>query len=225
MQPRNAPRSVRVTNAPRFSAAPGTAHTGGSGRPARCASSVARASSNSAARSAGVSSGSAMVGFPPTDGVRAVQLLVHQYPGQLVRERQAGQAPRPLGGLQDGGRERTRAADREGHVPALLVPARRPVRELLGGPLLSRFGQRDEARTLGQSLEDSRLVLHFPLLDPCVAPQAVDVPVTGRAERRVPHAAHRDDTVAHQAYVAWRNEVKLPLPLRANALQTPSRPK
>src|SRR6266699_1548713 len=181
MQPRNAPRSVRVTNAPRFSAAPGTAHTGGSGRPARCASSVARASSNSAARSAGVSSGSAMVGFPPADGVRAVQLLVYEYPGQLVRERQAGQTPRPLGGLQDGGRECTRAADREGHVPALLVPARRPVRELLGGPLLSRFGQRDEARALGQSLEDSRLVLHFPLLDP--------------------HAAHRDDTVAHQAYI------------------------
>src|SRR6266702_4274250 len=138
----------------------------------------------------------------------AAAALPDARPASLVRApiappgpRASAQAPRPLGGLQDGGRERTRAADREGHVPALLVPARRPVRELLGGPLLSRFGQRDEARALGQSLEDSRLVLHFPLLDPCVAPQALDVPVTGRAERRVPHAAHRDDTVAHQAYI------------------------
>src|SRR5205807_10422157 len=99
------------------------------------------------------------------------------------------------------GRERIRAADREGHVPTLQVPARRPVGQLLGGPQLSRVGQRDEARALGHSLEDSRFVLHFPLLDPGVAAQALEVPVTGRAERRVPHAAHRDDTVAHQAYI------------------------
>ena len=54
-----------------------------------------------------------MVGFPPADGVRAVQLLVHDHARQLVRECQSGEAPRPLGGLQHGGGERVRAADRE----------------------------------------------------------------------------------------------------------------
>src|SRR3989449_2063678 len=100
MQPRSAPRSVRVTKAPRFSAAPGTPPAGGRGRSSRCASSVARARPRSAARSAGVSSGSAMVGFPPADGVRAVQLLEHDHPGQLVRERQPGEAPGAFGGLR-----------------------------------------------------------------------------------------------------------------------------
>src|SRR5256885_50649 len=72
---------------------------------------------------------------------------------------------------------------------------------LLGRPLLSGLGQCDEARALGHPLEDSRLVLHFPFLEPRVVAQALEVPVTGRAERRVPHAAHRDDAIAHQAYI------------------------
>src|SRR2546427_10816689 len=59
-------------------------------------SSVARANSSSAVRSAGVSSRSAMVGFPPANGVRAIQLLVHHDPRELVWEREAGQTPRPL---------------------------------------------------------------------------------------------------------------------------------
>src|SRR5712691_4488854 len=98
-------------------------------------------------------------------------------------------------------RERLRAAQREGHVAAVQLPARRPIGELLGRPLLSGLRQCDEARALGHPLEDSRLVLHFPFVEPRVVAQALEVPVTGRAERRVPHAAHRDDAIAHQAYI------------------------
>src|SRR6266568_6013837 len=97
--------------------------------------------------------------------------------------------------------ESLRAAEREGHVPAVQLPARRPIGELLGRPLLSGLGQRDEARSLGHPLENSRLVLHFPFLDPRIVAQALEVPVTGRAERRVSHAAYRDDAIAHQAYI------------------------
>src|SRR5439155_17541444 len=149
----------------------------------------------------GVSSGSAMVGFPPANGVRAIQLLVHHDPRELVWEREAGQTPRPLRVLQHVGRHALPAADRERDLPTVHLPPRRPLGQLPGRPLFSRFRKRDEVRALGHPLEDSRLVLHFPLLDPRVASQPLEVPVTRRAERRVPHAAHRNDTVAHPAYI------------------------
>src|SRR5216110_2812207 len=104
MQPRSAPRSVRVTKAPRFSAAPGTAHTGGSGRPSRCASSVARASPSSAARSPGGwytrgtaartrSPGSARAGMSAGRGSTSARRTATRRPGAPPRRR--SQRPRP----------------------------------------------------------------------------------------------------------------------------------
>src|SRR6185503_15360398 len=61
--------------------------------------------------------------------------------------------------------------------------------------------QRDEARVLGDRPEDPRLVLHLPLLDLGVVAQPVEIRLTSRPERRVFHAAHRDDAVTHQAYI------------------------
>src|SRR5438046_2716846 len=60
---------------------------------------------------------------------------------------------------------------------------------------------RGAPRALGERLEDSRLVPHFPLRHLRIAPQSLEIPVTRRPERRVPHAAHRDDVIAHQAYI------------------------
>src|SRR5207237_10493127 len=93
------------------------------------------------------------------------------------------------------------AADRQSDVAAVRLPLRRPVRELCGCPRLPPVTERDEAGALGDGLEDSRLVLYFPLLDPRVALHPPEVLVTGRAERRISDAAHRDDPVAHQAYI------------------------
>src|SRR6266581_4274567 len=85
---------------------------------------------SSATRSSGVSSRAPMVWLSPPDGVRAVQLLVHEQPGELVRKRQPGQAPRALGRPQHDDREGVGAADHERYVPAIHLPARRPVGEL-----------------------------------------------------------------------------------------------
>src|SRR5437773_11174387 len=84
-------------------------------------------------------SGSAMVGFPPANGVRAIQLLVHHDPRELVWEREAGQTPRPLRVLQHGGRQRLRAAERERDIPTVHLPPRRPLGQLPRRPLSSPF--------------------------------------------------------------------------------------
>src|SRR2546426_2926407 len=180
--PRSAPASGMVTKAPRPRAAPGTSGRGGSSRPARCAASVARAKRSSAARSAAVNSGSPMVRLPPADGVGTIQLLVQDDARQLVREREAGEAPDALGLVQHWRRQRCGAAQGERHVPSLQLPAGRPVRQLTRRALLPLFRQRDEARALGNRLEDSRLVLQFPLLHLRIAPQPLEIPVTCRSE-------------------------------------------
>src|SRR5919198_598985 len=201
MQPRSAPRSLMVTKAPRSNAAPGTAGSDGSGRPARCASSVARASASSAARSAAVSSGAAMVRLSAADRVGTVQLLVQQHPRQLVREGEPRQAPHPFRLAEHRLRKRLSATDRERHVASVLFPARRPVRNLRGGPLPPPLRQRHEARAVGNRPENPRLVLYLALFHLRVVPEPLQVSVTGRPERRVLHAAHRDDAITHQAYI------------------------
>src|SRR5207302_403330 len=201
-QPRSAPPvSMMVTNAPRLRAAPGEPGRDGRGRPARCATSVARARCSSATRSAAVNSGSAMIRLPATDRVRPIQLLVQDDARQLVWKREARQAPDPLGAAQHRRRQGFGAAQGEGHVAPLKLPAGGPVRQLGGRPLVPLLRQRDEARALGNCVENSRLGLHFPLLHRRVTPQPLEVSVTRRPQRRVPHAAHRDDVIAHQAYI------------------------
>src|SRR2546426_973061 len=152
IHPRTAPRSEIVPTAPRFNPAPATAGTGGSGRPARWASSVPRASSSNAALSAAVSSGSAMVRLSAADRVGPVQLLVQEDARQLVRQRQQGKAPHPLRAPERRPRQPVGAADGERHVPGIQLPARRPLGELLRRPLVPGPRQRHEARPLGDGL-------------------------------------------------------------------------
>src|SRR5256886_5905804 len=152
-------------------------------------------------RSWGVSSGAPMVRLPTPDGVRAVQLLVHEQPGELVGERQPRQAPHALRALEHGLRHPLGAADREGDVPAVHLPAGRPTRQLLGGPLLPPLRQDDEARPLGHRLEETRLVLCLPLLHPRVVLQPRQVVIARRPERHGSQATHRDDATLHHAYM------------------------
>src|SRR3989449_772908 len=142
-----------------------------------------------------------MVGLPPADRVGAVELLKEDPPRRLVREGEVGPAPAlprpPPPGLGKG----VGSAAGERHLASVSLPARRPLGEVGRAPLLTAPRQRDEARPLGHRRQDSRLVLHLPLLDPRVAPQPVEVLVTSRPERRILDAAHRDDAIAHQAYI------------------------
>src|SRR5919106_2328381 len=201
MHPRSRPSACSDTNAPcRTESAGSEGGAGGAARPT-AASRLARASRSKARRAPGARSGAAMVRLPAPDGVGAIQLLVEDHARHFVREGERRQAPHLLGPLEHRLRQRLRTPDRERHVPAVHVPAAGPLGELGGRPLIAAARQRDEARALGYRREDPRLVLHLPLLDPRVVPQPIEVLVTGRPERRVPEAAHRDDPVAHQAYI------------------------
>src|SRR6266702_785077 len=66
---------------------------------------------------------------------------------------------------------------------------------------LAATDQRDEARALGNRPQDPRLILHLMLLDLRVVAQPLQILVTHGAERGVLHAPHRDDAVAHHAYM------------------------
>src|SRR5438132_3125762 len=200
-QPRSAPATRIVTNAPARRPHRASSGSGGSARPARSASSEARARSSNRLRSSGVSSAPAMVGLPPPDRVGPAELLIQEHARQLVREGEPREAPEALRLVEDHLRERLRPADGERHVAAVHLPPGRPVGELARGPLLAPLRERDEARPLGPRREEWRLVLHLPLLDPRVAPQPVEVLVTSRPERRILDAAYRDDVIAHQAYI------------------------
>src|SRR2546426_1018530 len=178
-----------------------THRAGPTGVRGRGAAPVNTESPSATGGAAAVNSGSPMVRLPPADGVGTIQLLVQDDARQLVREREAGEAPDALGLVQHRRRQRCGAAQGERHVPSLQLPAGRPVRQLTRRALLPLFRQRDEARALGNRLEDSRLVLQFPLFHLRIAPQPLEIPVTCRPERRVPHAAHRDDVITHQAYI------------------------
>src|SRR6266566_4003711 len=203
MQPRRSwvSRSSSETNAPRRNATPGTSGNSGGARPQSAASMARRASASSAARSAGVSSGSAMVWLSATDRMGAIELLVQNHACHLVRQGELRQAPQPLRLAQDLVRQRIGAADREDHVAPVHVPLFRPLRELDRGPFVAATRQRDEARALGNRSQDPRLILHLMLLDLRVVPQPLQILVTHGAERGVLHAPHRDDAVAHHAYM------------------------
>src|SRR5690349_1419651 len=135
MQPRRSCPSFssNVTNAPRQSAAPGTSGTSGGERPSSAAAMAARARPSSAARSAGVSSGSSMVLLSAPDRMRAIELLVDDDAGELVRQRQRSQAPGTLGTLHDVGGKPVRSADHERDVAAVHLPPPHQLRELLRG--------------------------------------------------------------------------------------------
>src|SRR5947208_17103538 len=119
MQPRRScpSRCSSVTKAPRRSPTPGTPGNPGGGRPLSTASMARRANASSAARSVGVSSGSSMVLLSAPDGVRAIELLVEDDAGQLVRQRQGTKAPRALGAPEHVRRDAVMVADDERDVP------------------------------------------------------------------------------------------------------------
>src|SRR5260370_17127523 len=159
-----------VTNAPRWSSTPGTAGTGGRGRPASRAASVARGRAPSAARSGAVRSRSPMGRLSPADGVGAVQLLVQDDSCQLMRQREGGEAPDPFRPLQRGGRQPVGAAQCERDVATVPLPAGGPVGQLARGPLVSLLRQRDETQFLSHCPQEARLLLHFPPLHPPLPP-------------------------------------------------------
>src|SRR2546422_162669 len=167
--------------------------TGSSGNGAAAVNTeISRARRGSSSGSTGGKRGSARAAAPGLPRTTA---------RQLVWKREARQAPDPLGPAQHRRRQGFGAAQGERHVAPLQLPAGGPVRQLGGRPLVSLLRQRDEARALGNCVENSRLGLHFPLLHLRVTPQPLEVSVTRRPQRRVPHAAHRDDVIAHQAYI------------------------
>src|SRR5712692_421402 len=136
MQPRRtwASCSSRVTNAPRRSDAPGTRGKGGGANPASAASIAQRANASSAARSAAVNSGSAMVWLPTTNGVGAIELLVNDHPRQLVRQRQWTEAPDSLGAAENLLGQSVRVPDDECDIARIALPVRRELSELLRRP-------------------------------------------------------------------------------------------
>ncbi len=201
MQPRRAPSASSVTNAARRNATPGMSGTAGSGQPAAQASTARRARRRRAARSAAVSSGAAMVRLSPPDGVGAVELLVHDHASQLVRQRQGPETPDFVSPRDERLGKRLRTADRQHDVPLVTLPPRGTLGQVPGRPRLAAAGKRNEARSVGDRPREPRLVFYLGLLGLRVMPQATQVFVTRRPERRVLHAAHRDDAIVHQAYI------------------------
>src|SRR6266571_1841446 len=201
MQPRSAPSASSVTNAPRRSAAPGTSGTAGSGQPVAQASTAPRARRNRAARSAAVSSGAAMVRLSPPDGVGTVELLVDDHASQLVRQGQGAETPDVVRARENGLGKRIGTADRQHDVPPLPLPAGGTLGQIPGRPRLAAARKRDEAGSVGDHPREPRLVFHLGFLGLRVVPQAAQVLVTRRPERRILHAAHRDDAIVHQAYI------------------------
>src|SRR6266568_3991802 len=200
MQPRRScpSRCSSVTKAPRRSPTPGTPGNPGGGRPLSAASMALRANASSAARSVAVSSGSSMVLLSAPDGVRTIELLVHDNAGELMGQCQRSQTPGAFGLAQKIRWKPVSAADHERDIATFHLPASHQLGELLRGPRLAAVRQRDDARIL----RDARRC-HFPFLDFGVVADPAQVLVTGRPERRALHAAasQGDDAIAHQAYM------------------------
>src|ERR671930_2147887 len=143
MQPRRSPvsRASSVTNAPRRSRAPATSGNSGSARPHSAASMKRRASASSAVRSVAESSGSAMVLLSAPNGVGAIELLVDNDAGELVRQRQRPETPLPLGAPQHVRRQTVMVANEESDVSTLHLPTADQLGEVLGAPCLAARDQ------------------------------------------------------------------------------------
>src|SRR5258708_4794835 len=120
-----------------------------------------------------------MVRLSAPDGVGAIQLLVYDDPRQLVRRRERRQTPHPFGPRQHVRGQRVGAADGEGHVPRLQLPARRLLGERGRTPALAAARECHEARAVGNRPEDPRLVLDLQRLDPRVMPQPALAKMSG----------------------------------------------
>src|SRR3979490_494046 len=125
-----------------------------------------------------------MVLLSAADRVRAIQLLVQDYPRELVWQGERSQAPAAFGAVQQVVRQAVSVADHERDVAALHLPATDELGELGRAPALPSLRQRDHPRILGDARRGA-----FSFLDLGVVPDPAQVVVTRRPERRALHAA------------------------------------